>query len=418
MPEGPASQHRSNGESSPSLPVKRSRRLRRILSLDDFEAAARRHLPRPIFGYVAGATETNLSLRDNREVFEELLFVPRVLANVSGRNQETTLFGRRFAAPFGIAPMGISALSGYRGDLALARAAARAHIPMIMSGTSLIRMEEVIQAAPGTWFQAYLPAESERIAALIERVAKAGFDTLIVTVDSAVVPSRENNVRTGFKTPLTPNLRLAWDGMTHPAWTVNTFLKTLFRHGMPHFENDLADRGVPIVSRNVARSFAGREHLDWEEMARIRRQWAGRLVLKGILHPEDARIARRSGVDGVIVSNHGGRQLDGAASPMRTLQAVRDAAGDMVVMIDSGFRRGTDVLKAFALGAQFVFIGRPFNYASAVAGEAGVSHAIALLAAEIHAGMGLLGINSVTEMGPDRLLPGFATTRKRAGEEI
>ncbi len=380
------------------------RRLRRILSLDDFELAARKHLPRPIFGYIAGATETNLSLRDNRAVFEELLFVPRVLFNVSGRDQGTELFGHIYAAPFGIAPMGISALSGYRGDLAQAQAAAKANIPMIMSGTSLIRMEEVAQAAPGTWFQAYLPAESERIAALLERVAKAGFETLVITVDSAVVPSRENNVRAGFKTPLTPNPRLAWDGITHPAWTVNTFLKTIFRHGMPRFENDIADRGVPILSRTVARNFAGREHLDWEEMARIRRRWTGRLVLKGILHPDDAHIARQSGVDGIILSNHGGRQLDGAASPMRTLQAVRDVAGEMAVMIDSGFRRGTDILKAFALGAQFVFIGRPFNYAAAIAGEAGVSHAIALLATEIRASMGMLGIKKVTEVGPNRLL--------------
>ncbi|WP_207459154.1 alpha-hydroxy acid oxidase [Azospirillum sp. SYSU D00513] len=389
----------------PAAPAGAPRRLRRILSLDDFESAARRYLPKPLFGYVAGATETNASLNDNRAVFEEMRFLPRVLNNVSGRSQEAVLFGKRYASPFGIAPMGITALTGYRGDLSLARAATRANIPMIMSGSSLIPMEEVAEAAPDSWFQAYLPGEPHRIAALIDRVANAGFETLVVTVDSAVVPNRENNVRTGFKTPLDPSLRLFWEGLTHPGWAVNTFLRTLVRHGMPHFENNYAERGAPIISRNVARDFAGREHLDWTEIARIRRQWKGTLVIKGILHPEDARLARENGADGIILSNHGGRQLDGAASPMRCLRAVKEVSGDMTVMIDSGFRRGTDVLKALALGAQCVFVGRPFNYASAIAGEAGVSHAINLLSAEIRADMGLLGITSLAEMGPDKLLP-------------
>jgi L-lactate dehydrogenase (cytochrome) len=176
------------------------RRLRRLLSLDNFEAAARRHLPRPIFGYVAGAAESNAPLNDNRAVFGELGFLQRVLTDVSGRSQETTLFGHRYAAPFGLAPMGISALVAYRGDLVLARAAAQANIPMVMSGSSLIRLEEVAKAAPGSWFQAYLPGEPRRIAALVERVAQAGFGTLVLTVDTAVLSNRENNIRSGFST--------------------------------------------------------------------------------------------------------------------------------------------------------------------------------------------------------------------------
>ena len=385
-------------------PLKTPRRLRRILSLDDFERAARRHLPEPIFGYVVGAAETDASLRDNRAVFDEIKFLPRVLVNVTRRSQEVDLLGRRYAAPFGIAPMGVSALAGYRGDLALARAASRANIPMIVSAASLIRMEEIAEAAPESWFQAYLPADSHRVAALIDRVMAAGFDTLVVTVDSAVVPSRENNIRSGFRTPMRPNAKLAWQGITHPRWALSTFLRTLIRHGIPHFENSYAERGAPLVSRDAVRDFAGREHLDWRDLERIRRRWKGKLVLKGILHPEDARLARERGVDGIIVSNHGGRQLDGAASPMRSLPQVAAAAGDMAVMIDSGFRRGTDILKALALGAQFVFVGRPFNYASAIAGEAGVDHAIRLLSAEIRADMGMLGINTLGEMGPDKLL--------------
>ncbi len=374
------------------------RALARMLSLDDFEAAARRRLPRPIFGYVAGAAEDNQSLQDNRRAFAQYGFAPRVLVDVSKRTQRTELFGRSYDSPFGIAPMGISALSAYRGDVVLARAARDAGIPAILSGTSLIPLEEVIREAPGTWFQAYLPGDPAKIDALVERARRAGYETLVLTVDIPVSANRENNVRTGFSTPLKPSLRLAWDGLTRPRWLAGTFLRTLMAHGMPHFENSFATRGAPIVSASVLRDFTARDHLSWQHVARIRRQWPGTLIIKGILHPQDAALARQHGVDGVIVSNHGGRQLDGAISPLRALPGVVDAAGDMTVMMDSGVRRGGDVLKALALGARFVFVGRPFNYAAAVGGQAGVAHAINLLRAEVDRNMAMLGINSVREM--------------------
>ena len=222
--------------------------MRGILRLDDLEPAARQHLTRPIFGYVAGAAEDNLSRDDNRAVFGEYRFVTRILRDVSSRNPTTTLLGRTYAMPFGIAPMGISALIAYRGDLVLARAARALNIPMIMSGSSLIRLEEVHDAYPDMWFQAYLPGEPDRIAALVDRVARAGIETLVLTVDTPVLANRENNVRAGFSTPLRPSLRLAWDGLTSPRWTVTTFLRTLARHGMPHFENSYATRGAPVTS--------------------------------------------------------------------------------------------------------------------------------------------------------------------------
>jgi L-lactate dehydrogenase (cytochrome) len=300
--------------------------------------------------------------------------------------------------------MGIAALSAYRGDLVLARAAREADIPMVMSGSSLIRLEEVIAENPDAWFQAYLPGEPARIAALIDRVAQAGFRTLVVTVDVAVLPSRENNVRAGFSTPLRPSLRLAWDGLTHPRWLFGTALRTLARHGMPHFENSFRERGAPILSRNVERDFTKRDHLDWKHLEQIRAQWKGKLVVKGILGAADARIARESGVDGIVVSNHGGRQLESTVSPLRVLPAIAAEAGGMTVMMDSGVRRGTHVLKALALGAHFVFVGRPFNYAAAIGGAEGVRHAIAILATEIDRNMALLGINSLAEMRAERLL--------------
>jgi L-lactate dehydrogenase (cytochrome) len=236
-----------------------SRRLRGMLCLDDFEGAARRHLPRPVFGYIAGAAETNWSFHDNRASFDEFGFVPRVLVNVSQRSQQVSLLGRTYASPFGIAPMGISALSAYRGDLVLARAAAAANVPMIMSGSSLIRLEDVAKEATTEWFQAYLPGHIPRITGLVERVARAGFEVLVITVDCQVAGNRENNVRAGFSTPLRPSVRLAWDGVTHPRWLFGTFLRTLLAQGMPHFENNDVARGPPILSPSIQQ--IGRAHV-------------------------------------------------------------------------------------------------------------------------------------------------------------
>ncbi|KVZ01964.1 alpha-hydroxy acid oxidase [Burkholderia ubonensis] len=381
------------------------RALRNVLSLHDFEARARRILPRPIFGYVSGAAEDNRTLDDNRAVFDEYGLLTRVLRDVSQRQQTVELFGQRFASPFGIAPMGINALSTYRGDIVLARAAKAAGIVSIMSGSSLIPLEEVAEAAPGTWFQAYIPGDHARISALLERIARAGYRTLVITVDIPVSANRENNVRAGFSTPLRPGLRLCWDGLTRPRWLLGTFARTLATHGMPHFENSFATRGAPILSANVLRDFSARDHLNWEHLTRIRQQWKGELVIKGILSVEDAVIAREAGADGVILSNHGGRQLDGATSPMRILRDVVQAVGsEYPVMVDSGFRRGADVLKALALGARMVFVGRPFNYAAAVAGEAGVTHAIRLLQEEIDRNMAMVGANGCGELTSDMLI--------------
>ena len=381
-----------------------SRHLRTILSLEDFERAARRHLPRPVFAYVSGGVETDASVRDNRAAFDELGFIPRVLIDVSKRSTASTLFGREYSAPFGVAPMGISALSAYRGDLVQARGAKASNIPMIMSGSSLIRLEDVCSACPETWFQAYLPGEMERILGIIDRAAAAGFGTLVVTVDVAVLSNRENNVRAGFSTPLRPSPRLAWDGITHPRWLFGTALRTLVRHGMPHFENSLATRGAPILARDVERDFTKKDHLNWEHLALIRKRWQGRLVVKGVMNPLDARIAKDNGVDGLIVSNHGGRQLDYTVSPLRVLSSIIEAAGGMPVMMDSGIRRGTDVMKALALGASFVFVGRPFNFAASIAGEEGVRHAYEILQGELYRGMAQLGITSLAQLAPGMLM--------------
>lgn len=382
-----------------------ARRLRRVLALDDFEAAARSFLPRPIFGYVSGGSETCATLRDNRAAFSEWAMLPQTLVDVSARSQKRSLFGIDYSSPFGISPVGFSALSAYRGDLVLAQSAQRAGIPMIMSGASLIRLEDVAAAAPGMWFQAYLPGDAETILAMLDRIEQAGIGTLVLTVDMPVVSNRENNLRNGFSAPLNPTPRLAWDGLVRPRWTFGTFLRTILRQGMPHFENSTVERGPAIVARNVARHMPNRDRLDWSHVDLIRRRWTGRFVLKGILTAGDALKARDRGVDGIIVSNHGGRQMDCLPSPLRVLPAIADAVGGrMPVMLDSGVRRGTDVLKALALGADFVFLGRPFIYAAAIAGEAGVAHAYRLLAEEIDRDMALLGITALSKLSGSHLM--------------
>ncbi len=375
-------------------------KLDRLLSLADFEAAGERFLPRALYAYVSGGVEDNASREANRAAFREWQLVPRVLVDVSRRSLETELFGRRYAVPFGIAPMGICAMTGYRGDLSLARAAAAEGSLMIFSGSSLIRLEEVYAATQGStpWFQAYLPGDVPQIEALVDRVAAAGYETLVLTVDVPVPANRENNVRAGFSTPLRPSLKLAWDGISHPRWLFGVFLRTLLLHGMPHFENNYAKRGAPVLSAQAVRDYSDRGHLSWMHFALIRKRWKGRLVVKGILSRDDARLAREAGADGLIVSNHGGRQLDGAVAPLRVLPEIVDACPDMPVMMDSGVRRGTDVLKALALGAKYVFAGRPFNYAAAVGGEAGVRRALRLLGAELSTDMAMLGVTSLGQL--------------------
>ena len=298
--------------------------------------------------------------------------------------------------------MGEISLAAYQGDLVFARAAAEANVPMILSGSSLTPLERVAQVGRTVWFQAYLPGEIDDIAKLIDRVAHAGYDTLCLTVDVAVAGNRENSVRCGFELPLRPTLRLAWNCSMRPRWLFGMFARTLLMHGMPHCEN-LPSR-VPIFARTAVRERGRRDKLDWSHLELVRRMWKGRLVIKGILSKEDARIAREWGVDGIIVSNHGGRRLDGAVAPLRVLPGIVSHAGGMTVMIDGGIRRGTDVLKALGLGAHFVFIGRPFLYAAAVGGEAGMRHAVKLLKDEIDRDMALLGISTLAEMRREHLM--------------
>ncbi|HVL77005.1 MAG TPA: alpha-hydroxy acid oxidase [Noviherbaspirillum sp.] len=368
--------------------------MKGLLSIADLERAAKKRLPSSIYGYVIGGAEDESSVRGNRAGFERWGFVPRPLVDVSQRAQETELFGKRYAAPIGISPMGVTGLCRYDGDRALARAARTVGVPFILSGASTTPLEQVAAEMPDVWFQAYIPSRREVIGPLVERVARAGIRTLVVTVDVPIASVREIEVRNGFSVPLRLSGRLVAGGLARPRWMVQTFAQTLLKQGIPHFENFTATRGGPIITAASGDHRAGRASLCWDDMRWLRTQWDGKLVIKGILHPDDARHARDAGADGVIVSNHGGRQLDGAIAPIEALPGIVEAVPGMTVMVDSGFRRGTDVLKALALGARFVFVGRPAMFGLAVAGERGAVHALRLLQKEIDVNLALLGCAS------------------------
>ena len=379
------------------------RRLRDILCLDDFEEPARRFLPRPIFGYISGGVETDSSRDANRSAFGEYEFLPRVLVNTKARHQKTTLFGRTYDLPFGFPPMGGTSLAAYMGDSVLAKVAGELNTVMIQSGASLTPMERLKEVGPTAWFQAYLPGDPGIITPLVERAQRSGFEVLVLTVDVQVAANRENNVRTGYSSPLKPSLRLAWDGLLRPRWLCGTFGRSIMNHGMPHLENMGFPR-IPILGHTERPRWA-RDGLSWEHVELMRRLWKGKLVLKGVMSRQDGRSARESGVDGIMISTPGGRQLDYTAAPLRMLPGAVAEAGKMAIMMDSGIRRGTDLLKAFALGAQFVFIGRPFLYAASIGGEAAVHHGASLMREEISRNMAMMGINTMAEMKREFLVP-------------
>ena len=398
-----AGQAAARSSAAPRPALATPRRLKDILCIEDFEEPARRFLPRPIFGYISGGVESNSARDGNREAFSELAFLPRVLVNTRARHQKTTIFGRTYDLPFGFPPMGGTSLAAYLGDTVLAKVAAELNTIMIQSGASLTPMERVREIGPTAWFQAYLPGDPQIIVPIVERAQQAGFEVLVLTVDVQVAANRENNVRSGYSSPLKPRPRLAWDCMLRPRWLFGNFLRTFLTQGMPHLENMGFER-IPILG-SLERPRLARDGLCWEHVDLMRRTWKGKLVLKGVLSPEDVRVAREHGVDGIMVSNHGGRQLDHTVAPLRMLPAVAAEAKGMTVMMDSGIRRGTDVLKALALGAQFVFVGRPILYAASVAGAAGVHHAANLLREELSRDMAMLGISTLAEMKRELLVP-------------
>jgi L-lactate dehydrogenase (cytochrome) len=382
-----------------SVPV----RFNDLLALDDFERYARRRLPHMIFQYVAGGVETGSSLRAAISAYADYRFLPRMMIDTSARSSAVDLFGDTYAAPFGVAPLGGAAFIAYRGDIVLAEAARQMNVPMILSASSLIKLEDVHRANPRAWYQAYLPGDQTRIDRLLDRVATAGYRTLVITADTPVLGNREHNTRSGFSMPIRVTPKVAWQSATHPRWLLGVVARTFLRHGAPHFENTEAERGPPMMSQGSVRNTIARDKLSWTNLQAIRNRWQGNLLVKGLLSPADVQIARECGADGVILSSHGGRQLDHAVAPLDVLPEIAAQKGNMKLIVDSGIRRGTDVLKALALGSDFVLLGRPFIYAASLGGAECVVHAMRILQDEILRDMALVGINRLHELGSEHL---------------
>ena len=378
--------------------------LARAESIGDLRAMAMRRLPRFSAEYLEGGADEEKALERNRTAFDRWIFKPRVLRDQTKRDTGRTIFGRRSALPFAIAPTGFNGMLWHKGDLCLARAAAAAGIPFGQSTVSNVRVAEAA-AIEGMrhWFQLYVFGPDEVWQELLRRADEAGSEAVLFTVDTHVVGNREWD-RRNYARPLELTWRNKLDMLAHPTW----FAQVL-GPGIPKFANledfvPAAQRDAMGIARWVGAS--QRLDLDWNLVARLRAAWPRKLVLKGIQHEDDVRRAVDAGVDGIVLSNHGGRQMDRAVAPIELVAAARAIAGpDFCILVDSGFRRGTEIMQAVALGADAVLLGRATLYGLAAGGEAGVARAIEILRTEIDRNLALLGINAVDELNPDMLFP-------------
>lgn len=368
-------------------------------AIEDLRRAAQRHLPRAIFDFFDGGAEDELTLRDNRAAFARLRFAPRVLRDVSVINTGIDLLGQPAVLPMAIAPTGAVGYGRPGGDIAIARAAAAAGIPYTLSSSATVSIEQIADAAPGRlWFQSYIFKNKAFQTTLIERAKTADYEALMITVDLPVGGKRERDQRNDFSVPfkLTPKNTL--DFALHPAWVLN-----VLRRGLPVMENL---RGLEVANKQPSASAiatsVGKNYdtaFDWDALQKLRDQWPRKLIVKGVLHPADAQRLADMGCDAVVVSNHGGRQLDGAVATLDALPAIVQAIdGRIPVLLDGGIRRGSDIVKALACGASGVLLGRATLFGAVAGGQAGAERAIAILKDELTRTMQLCGARTIQEI--------------------
>ena len=375
-----------------------------LLAVKDFEGAAKKFLPHCVFEYLRGGTEDEVTLSANRSAFDLVGFRPRGLCDVSERTQVVDLWGKQYASPIGIAPTGVAGIVRHDCDAMLAQETAQANVPFIISGASNVPLERLARLNQDSWYQGYFPGDREQISKITQRLAAAGINTIVLTIDTCVGANRENNMRNHFTIPFKLSPRVLLDGVTHPAWLIQVFARTLIKSGVPRFVNMYGENG-PMITESTPGGFrAGRDRLSWEDLKWLRSQWKGRLVVKGVMHPADAQLAAEIGVDAMIVSNHGGRQLDAAISSLQALpEVVAQVPASIPVFLDGGVRRGSDVLKALALGAKLVFMGRPTLYGAAVGESPGIRRVLNILMSEIDRNLALLGCRQISDVTPDLL---------------
>jgi L-lactate dehydrogenase (cytochrome)/(S)-mandelate dehydrogenase len=363
----------------------------------DLRELARRRLPRGVFEFFDRGNGEETALVENRAAFDRIKFEPRMLVDTSRRAQDITLFGRRQTMPIAIAPTGSAGLAWHEGEVALARAAAKAGIPFALATGSMTSLERVAAEAGGTlWFQLYMWPDRSLSHRLAERAKAAGYQALIVTVDTPVPPGREYNLRNGMTVPFRFTRRNVTDVLAHPRWLATVLMRYLLTTGMPRYENYPTEIKAHITAVPMGRSMMVTDSLTWEDLRTLRKLWPHTLMVKGILRAADAVAAADCGADAVIVSNHGGRAVDSTRAPIAVLPEVVEAAGGrLAVLVDSGFRRGADVVKALALGAKAVLVGRATLYGTAVAGEIGAARAIEIYRDEIDRLLALIGCPGV-----------------------
>ena len=376
----------------------------RCYNIADLRERARRRLPRGIWEYAERGVEDETGMARNRAAFDRVTFRPRVLRGVHAVDTRSAIFGSEVPLPLALAPTGAAGLLWYQGDLALARAAAKAGLPFTISSASTMDLEEIAVAGGRLWFQLYYWEDRSLSHAVVDKAHHLGCEALFATLDMPVPPNREYIQRNGFGTPFKLNARNIRDVLLHPRWLAGVMGRYALSGGIPSQAN-LPDRLRAKVTKGAPPgALFKQDDLDWDGIKALRDRWPGKLVLKGILHPEDAEHALALGADGVVVSNHGGRALDSSIATIDALPGIVAAAGDrMTVFLDSGIRRGSDVVKALALGADAVLVGRAPLYGLAAAGEAGVSRALALLQAETSRTMAMLGARNIAELESLRL---------------
>lgn len=377
--------------------------LSRAFNIEDLRRIARARLPRSIFDFYDGGAEDEVTLRANRAAFERVQLLPRVLVDVAEVDTRAALFGVESRFPLAIAPMGAVGAGRPGADLALARAAKACGIPYTLATPATTSIERVANEVGGRlWFQLYVLRDADFRGKLIERAHAAGYEALLVTVDVPVGGKRERDSRNDFTAPFRPTWRNSRDLWRKPAWVLD-----VLRHGVPRMENldgfvqwstRVTDAGAASVGRSQDASF------DWDGLKQVRDVWPGKLLVKGIERADDAERLLALGGDGLVVSNHGGRQLDGASATLDALPAIARAVGSkLTVLLDGGVRRGVDILKARALGAQAVLVGRAPLFGVMAGGEPGARRALEILTGEFERAMKLSGVRSVAEITPDLL---------------
>lgn len=371
----------------------------------DLRDMAKKRLPKWLFEFVDRGTEEEVALRNNREAFERVKLIPRSLVDVSGRSLETTVFGKTHKMPIGIAPTGAAGMMWYRGELELARAAKAAGIPYSLATGSITSMEQVAAEVGGTlWMQLYMWADRRLSHQVVKRAAASGFEALLVTVDGVVAGNREYNKRNGFSVPFKYNSRNTIDVLSHPRWMLGVLGRYIANGGMPTRANFPDELRGKITTAYGGDKNTRSDSLSWDDLKALRDIWPGKLLVKGLLHPDDAERSLEYGADGIIVSNHGGRNCDAAPSPIEVLPDIAKAVGHRTtIILDSGVRRGSDVVKALALGAQMVLIGRSTLYGTAAAGEAGAARALEIYRGEVSRSMAQIMCNKISEIGPQHV---------------